>query len=770
MLVTADQLSTYGIPTDFWFSRRTGSGDPISRDQYFINYPSKLQTGGYCAIGNNEDGWELEQYNGINWVVYAPDETYRLVITSEGLKALTNTVIGGYKLVISGVKIIDQTVVNPSIPFIEWTDETFLSHGNVVFSIGTLNAHNPSDNGDGSYSNLRQLLSWRFNSASGGLQYCLDLPAEGLGSFSDKEEEEWSIGTIGLYVKDSNGVYDILFAVASLPSVVRKYANNVGRIGNRLKFYFNTVLSNLGFVSNLDIIEDGNQNLPEVPNETLLIYPTDNKRRPYNCYLIDNLYGSNTPALAVPRPLNTTNYNQNASDWVYFQPSMNFLGVNNENFAPSVKNYQFVYWDSTRQLYDLAEGRKFDDAPAANEKMPIGIRVGDNIVYSGEITNFQTTYSYKVELYNNGFGYQIGDELNVIATSNLVFKVKVTGAESETGRITAISLVGPSVGNIALDGDGYVIQSAEYDSSSQLPRVGSGARFKITSEEMNRHVWEFNASDLNKPVYCGYGTKAGEPTTEVTDCFLGWVTGTNSIRLALDLRNEASETRFGTTRYAANTEIQNVVDYPTPANRSSVTPQGLYSNYIQKTKPSNSTQAGYDWKNPIEVDTCIHFNEMILGRSVTKNGSSYEQATSHWNNENVDFWGRAYRAEWADLAEYYEADEMYQPGTLIVFGGGEKEITKAEFEADGVISSKPGLQLGSKKNEYCLPVALTGRVPVMMDGNSINYFGDKIYLSKIRPGMASTIKNGKCLGKIIDRNPGTKRLVECVIRIDFDND
>ena len=44
------------------------------------------------------------------------------------------------------------------------------------------------------------------------------------------------------------------------------------------------------------------------------------------------------------------------------------------------------------------------------------------------------------------------------------------------------------------------------------------------------------------------------------------------------------------------------------------------------------------------------------------------------------------------------------------------------------------------------------------------------YLSKIRPGMASTIKNGKCLGKIIDRNPGTKRLVECVIRIDFDND
>ena len=46
-------------------------------------------------------------------------------------------------------------------------------------------------------------------------------------------------------------------------------------------------------------------------------------------------------------------------------------------------------------------------------------------------------------------------------------------------------------------------------------------------------------------------------------------------------------------------------------------------------------------------------------------------------------------------------------------------------------------------------------------------FGDKIYLSQIRPGYASTIPYGKCLGKIIDHNPGTSKLVECVVRIDF---
>ena len=156
---------------------------------------------------------------------------------------------------------------------------------------------------------------------------------------------------------------------------------------------------------------------------------------------------------------------------------------------------------------------------------------------------------------------------------------------------------------------------------------------------------------------------------------------------------------------------------------------------------------------------------MIVGKDIN---ITQDKASQHWNQ--VDFWGKSYRAEWADLAEYYEADQIYEPGTLISFGDGEKEITKAQFEADGVISTKPGLQLGSKKNENYLPVALTGRVPVLMDGNSVNYFGDKIYLSRLRPGMASTIKNGKCIGKIIDKNPGTKRLVECVVRIDFNNE
>ena len=772
MFVTKEQLISYNIPQDFWFSRANGYSDPSdpSRDEYFINNPEKLQAGIYCAVGNDTNGWELQQFDGENWKIIEPDESYKLVITSEGLRAVTNTIIGGYKIVISGVKILDDVITNPSTPFVNWDDNLFTRYGNVTFSIGTLGAHYPADDGDGSYSYLKQILSWRYNNASGGLQYCLDLPPEGIGSQSNDEEDEWKVGTIGLYVKGTDGASDVLFAIATLPSVVIKYANQIKSLGNRLKFYFNTVLNNFGFISNLEVMEDGNRSLPEVPNETLLVYPQDNKTLPYNCYLIDNLYGSNIPALAVPRPLNNSTSDNISNDWVYFQPSNNFIYTTEDTFDINVQNYQFVYWNTNEQKYKLAQGRFPNDLISPNIEMPIGLRVGNNIVYSGEITNLQNMYQYIVNIYNGGSGYAIYDELDIVIADNLIIKIRVTNVNSDNGgEITDFEIMSP-YGNTGVEGGEYLVQSAVYDKASQLPRNGTGARFKITSRPMDRKIWEFTAQQLNKPVYCGRDENAGNPVFEPTDCFIGWVTGANSIRLALDLRNEATDTNYGTTRYANTNEIKEVVSCPTPANKTAVTPQGLYENYIQKTKSTNSTQAGSNWSHPIEVNTCIHFNETIVGKSVTDFSSLSSNA--HWNNgnTNVDFWGKAYRAEWADLAEYYESDEIYLPGTLITFGQGDKEITKAQFEADGVISTKPGLQLGLKKNDHYLPVALAGRVPVMMDGNSINYFGDKIYLSRIKPGTASTIKNGKCIGKIVDKNPGTKRLVECIVRIEFTNE
>ena len=107
MLVTRDKLAAYGLADDVYFSRRQGTGEPISRDAFFLENPARLSAGVYCAIGNDEEGWQLEQFNGANWIEIEAQSNYTLIITSAGLAALTDVIRGGYKLTISGIKILD---------------------------------------------------------------------------------------------------------------------------------------------------------------------------------------------------------------------------------------------------------------------------------------------------------------------------------------------------------------------------------------------------------------------------------------------------------------------------------------------------------------------------------------------------------------------------------------------------------------------------------------------------------------------------------------
>ena len=51
MLVSADQLSNYNIPSDFWFPSRA------SRNTYFSENAAALISGIYCAIADSEEDY-----------------------------------------------------------------------------------------------------------------------------------------------------------------------------------------------------------------------------------------------------------------------------------------------------------------------------------------------------------------------------------------------------------------------------------------------------------------------------------------------------------------------------------------------------------------------------------------------------------------------------------------------------------------------------------------------------------------------------------------
>lgn len=77
----------------------------------------------------------------------------------------------------------------------------------------------------------------------------------------------------------------------------------------------------------------------------------------------------------------------------------------------------------------------------------------------------------------------------------------------------------------------------------------------------------------------------------------------------------------------------------------------------------------------------------------------------------------ATQARYADLAEKYDSDSVYDPGTVVVFGG-EKEITVTDIQEDtrvaGVISTNPAYLMNVESDG--LAVALRGKVPCKVIG------------------------------------------------------
>ena len=82
---------------------------------------------------------------------------------------------------------------------------------------------------------------------------------------------------------------------------------------------------------------------------------------------------------------------------------------------------------------------------------------------------------------------------------------------------------------------------------------------------------------------------------------------------------------------------------------------------------------------------------------------------------------QATTALYADVAERFAADEIYEPGTVVELGGS-AEITRVKIDASdkvfGVISTRPAFMMngGAGDNDSHPPVAMTGRVPVIVTG------------------------------------------------------
>ena len=180
---------------------------------------------------------------------------------------------------------------------------------------------------------------------------------------------------------------------------------------------------------------------------------------------------------------------------------------------------------------------------------------------------------------------------------------------------------------------------------------------------------------------------------------------------------------------------------------------------------NNATDAGVMIQRGTAENNAAWFWEEGTDRWVAAKTVSNASATDIAITSNADIQANiayltATQAQYADLAEIYESDADYEPGTVVVIGG-DKEVTQCKMLQDprvvGVVSTNPAYLMNKDANGVA--VALRGKVPCKVEGPVRK--GD-VLVTNVTPGTATTLTHdsptppGFCvIGKSLETDEST---------------
>jgi hypothetical protein len=200
------------------------------------------------------------------------------------------------------------------------------------------------------------------------------------------------------------------------------------------------------------------------------------------------------------------------------------------------------------------------------------------------------------------------------------------------------------------------------------------------------------------------------------------------------------------------------------SNIGSFSSGGLYVNGTLFVT-GNITTTNYEFVNVTEYANTIAANTLTVATSIypTANATiNLGTLTNQWST----IYGKATTAQYADLAENYQADAIYTPGTVLAFGGlAEVTISSADMDiaVAGVVSTNPAYLMNSiLEGEYVATVALTGRVPTRVTGPIKK--GDMLVSNGDGRARAETVPRvGSVIGKAIEDFNSEDGVIEVVV-------
>jgi len=309
--------------------------------------------------------------------------------------------------------------------------------------------------------------------------------------------------------------------------------------------------------------------------------------------------------------------------------------------------------------------------------------------------------------------------------------VFVTGVVSATGNITGGNLSGTNiVGTITTAAQTNITSVGTLGSLSVTGNVAAGnvsgtnltgtlttaAQTNITSVgtlsslSVTGNITSGNISATNHT-----GTTVSVTGTVTAGTFSGAGTSLTGTASSLTV---GTATVAGTVTTAAQPNITSVGTL-TSLNSGAISSSGTVTAANLNTGGAVSATGAITGAAITGSSLTVSTGNVSAGNIVNNNANGVGNIGSSTTYFNTVF-AKATSAQYADLAENYEADADYTPGTVVVFGGN-KEITITNNSHNtavaGVISTNPSyLMNAGQSGEWVLPVALTGRVPCRVQG------------------------------------------------------
>ena len=354
-----------------------------------------------------------------------------------------------------------------------------------------------------------------------------------------------------------------------------------------------------------------------------------------------------------------------------------------------------------------------------------------------------------------------------LVTANYFTGTLTTAAQpniTSVGSLTSLTVTGnANVGNIGTAG--LVVATGNVTGGNLTTGGVVSATGNVTGGNVNS-AGTVTASRLISNIATGTAPFTVTSTTQVANLNVAtaglatYATTANAVAGANVSGTVSSATTAGTVTTAAQPNITSVGTLSSLTVSANVATGGIKTdNYYYANGVAISFAGAYSNSN---VASYLPTFTGTVGATALTTGanSTAGTVTGNWTLTS----GSKLEATYADLAEYYESDIKYEPGTVLEFGG-EKEVTIAEdgtTRVAGVVSTNPAYAMNANCKGIATAIALQGRVPTKVRGNIRK--GDMMVSGGngfARPSTAPQM--GTVIGKALENFDGIEGVIEVAV-------